>query len=111
MASLQPSSVSNIMKALNELEEKIDSLNTKVADMKKSLNQKANSEIDKIMEKTREIATKEAEVIINESREKANAQSQSITQEGDGKITELQSKIDATFDDAVKLVVSTVLKA
>ncbi len=111
MASLQPSSVSNIMKALNELEEKIDSLNTKVADMKKSLNQKANSEIDKIMEKTREMATKEAEVIINESREKANAQSQSITQEGDGKITELQSKIDATFDDAVKLVVSTVLKA
>ncbi len=81
MASLQPSSVSNIMKALNELEEKIDSLNTKVADMKKNLNQKAN------------------------------AQSQSITQEGDGKITELQSKIDATFDDAVKHVVSTVLKA
>jgi len=111
MASLQPSSVSNIMKALNELEEKIDSLNTRVADMKKSLNQKADSEIDKIMEKTREMATKEAEVIINESREKANAQSQSITQEGDGKITELQSKIDATFDDAVKLVVSTVLKA
>ena len=111
MASLQPSNVSNIMKALNELEEKIDSLNTKVADMKKSLNQKANSEIDKIMEKTREMATKEAEVIINESREKANAQSQSITQEGDGKIIELQSKIDATFDDAVKLVVSTVLKA
>ncbi len=111
MASLQPSSVSNIMKALNELEEKIDSLNTKVADMKKNLNQKTNSEIDKIMEKTREMATKEAEVIINETREKANAQSQSIAQEADGKIAELQSKIDASFDDAVKHVVSTVLKA
>ena len=49
MASLQPSSVSNIMKELNELEEKIDSLNTRVADMKKNLNQKANSEIDKII--------------------------------------------------------------
>jgi len=59
MASLQPSSVSNIMKALNELEEKIDSLNTKISDMKKNLNQKTNSEIDKIMEKTREKATKE----------------------------------------------------
>ncbi len=111
MASLQPSSVSNIMKALNELKEKIDSLNIKVVDMKKNLNQKTNSEIDKIMEKTREIATKEAEVIINETREKANAQSQSIAQEADGKIAELQSKIDASFDDAVKHVVSTVLKA
>ncbi len=53
MASLQPSSVSNIMKALNELEEKIDSLNTKVADMKKNLNQKTNSEIDKIIGKNK----------------------------------------------------------
>ncbi|MFB5611127.1 MAG: hypothetical protein ACE5R3_00675 [Nitrosopumilaceae archaeon] len=111
MASLQPSSVSNIMKALNELEEKIDSLNTKVADMKKNLNQKANSEIDKIMEKTREMATKEAEVIINTAREKANAQSQSISEEAEGKLVELKSKIDASFDDAVKHVVSTVLKA
>ena len=108
---MQPSSVSNIMKALNELKEKIDSLNTKVADMKKNLNQKANSEIDKIMEKTREMATKEAEVIINEAREKAIAQSQSIAQEVDGKIAELKSKIDASFDDAVKYVISTVLKA
>ncbi|HET6517519.1 MAG TPA: hypothetical protein VFG25_04785 [Nitrosopumilaceae archaeon] len=111
MASLQPSSVSNIMKALNDLEKKIDSLNTKVADMKKNLNQKANSEINNIMEKTREMATKEAESIINEAREKANAQSQSIIQEAEGRLTELQSKIDASFDDAVKHVVSTVLKA
>jgi len=51
MVSLQPSSVSNIMKALNELKEKIDSLNSKVAVMKKNLNQKANSGIDKIIEK------------------------------------------------------------
>ncbi len=77
------------MKALNELKEKIDSLNTKVVDMKKNLNQKTNSEINKIMEKTREMDTKEAEE----------------------KIAEFQSKIDAIFDNAVKHVVSTVLKA
>lgn len=109
--SLQPSKVSSVMKALNELEEKIDSLNTKVADMKKNLNQKANSEIGQIMEKTREMATKEAEIIINKSREKANIQSQTIRQEAERKINKLQSKIDASFDDAVKYVVSTVLKA
>ncbi len=111
MASLQPSKVSNIMKALNELERKIDSLNTKVADMKKNLNQKVNSEIEKIMEKTREMAMKEAEVIINEAREKANGESQKIKKNAAGKLTELQSKIDTSFDNAVKHVVSTVLKA
>ncbi|GFN40962.1 MAG: hypothetical protein YK1312THETA_370001 [Marine Group I thaumarchaeote] len=57
------------------------------------------------------MATKEAEIIFNEVREKVNAQSQSIAQEADGKIAELKSKIDASFDNTVKHVVSTVLKA
>jgi V/A-type H+-transporting ATPase subunit G/H len=63
------------------------------------------------MEKTRQMATKEAEVIINEAKEKANAESQNITQEAEEKLAELKSKIDTNFDDAVKHVVSTVLKA
>ncbi len=33
------------------------------------------------------------------------------TKEADGKIAELKSKIDASFDNAVKHVASTVLKA
>ncbi len=105
------SKVSGIIKSLNALEDDLDSLNSKVADMKKQLSVKAQTEIDVLLEKTSEMATKEAEVIINASKEKATAESAKITQEGEAKLSELQSNIDASFDEAVKHVVSTVLKA
>ncbi len=105
------SKVSGIIKSLNALEDDLDSLNSKVADMKKQLSVKAQTEIDVLLEKTSEMATKEAEVIINASKEKATAESAKVTQEGEAKLSELQSNIDASFDEAVKHVVSTVLKA
>ncbi len=111
MSSLAESKVTGIIKSLNALEDDLDSLNGKVADMKKQLSVKAQTEIDVLLEKTREIATKEAEVIINASKEKATAESAKITQEGEAKLSELQSNVDANFDEAVKHVVSTVLKA
>ncbi len=105
------SKVSGIIKSLNALEDDLDSLNSKVTDMKKQLSVKAQTEIDVLLEKTREMATKEAEVIINASKEKATAESAKITQAGEAKLSELQSNVDANFDEAVKHVVSTVLKA
>ncbi|MDH3794349.1 MAG: conserved oligomeric Golgi complex subunit 6 [Nitrosopumilus sp.] len=105
------SKVTGIVKSLNILEDDLDSLNSKVGDMKKQLSIKAQTEIDNLLEKTREMATKEAEVIINASKEKASAESVKIAQQGDVKLSEIQSNIDANFDEAVKYVVSTVLKA
>ncbi len=105
------SKVTGIIKSLNSLEDDLDSLNGKVTDMKKQLTVKAQTEIDVMIEKTQEMATKEAEVIINASKEKAKAESAKITQEGEAKLSEIQSNIDANFDEAVKHVVSTVLKA
>ena len=105
------SKVTGIVKSLNMLEDDLDSLNSKVSDMKKQLSIKTQAEIDNLLEKTREIATKEAEIAINASKEKANAESAKIAQEGESKLSEIQSKVDANFDEAVKHVVSTVLKA
>ncbi len=105
------SKVSGIIKSLNALEDDLYSINNKVSYMKKQLAIKAQSEIDVLLEKTQEIATKEAEVIINASKEKATAESAKITQEGEAKLSEIQSHVDANFDKAVKHVVSTVLKA
>ena len=105
------SKITGIIKSLNLLEEDMDSLNKKAEDMKKQLNVKALSEIDSLLEKTREMATKEAEIIINASKDKATTESAKITQEGEAKVSDLQSKIDAGFDEAVKNVVSTILKA
>lgn len=111
MSTMAESKVTDIIKSLNTLEDDLDSLNVKVGDMKKQLSLKTQSSIDSLLEKTREMATKEAELMINASKEKATSESAKIAQEGEAKLTEIQSKIDANFDEAVKTVVSTVLKA
>ena len=111
MSSMAESKVTGIIQSLNGLEDNLDSLNGKVADMKKQLSVKAQTEIDDLLEKTREMATKEAEVIINASKEKAETESAKIAQEGERKLSEITSRIDSNFDEAVRHVVSTVLKA
>jgi V/A-type H+-transporting ATPase subunit G/H len=105
------SKVTGIIQSLSGLEDDLDSLNSKVSDMKKQLSVKAQTEIDTLLEKTREMATAEAEMIINASKEKAKSESAKIVQEGEAKLSEINSKIDAGFDQAVRQVVSTVLKA
>lgn len=111
MSKMAESKVTGIVKALSGLEDDLDSLNSKLADMKKNLNIKAQNEIDDLMAKVRDMATKEAEVIINDAKAKAESESSKISQDGEAKLQELQSKIDTSIDDAVKHVVSTVLKA
>ena len=111
MSTMAESKVTEIIKSLNTLEDDLDSLNVKVGDMKKQLSLKTQSKIDSLLEKTREMATKEAELMINASKEKATSESAKIAQEGEAKLSEIQSQIDANFDEAVKTVVSTVLKA
>jgi len=96
---------------LNVLEDDLDSLTGKVGDMKKQLNVKTLTEIDTLLEKTREMATKEAEVIINAAKEKANTESAKIAQDGESKLAEIDSNVNSNFDDMVKHVVSTILKA
>ncbi|MBA4452575.1 MAG: hypothetical protein H2B03_05330 [Nitrosopumilaceae archaeon] len=105
------SKVTGIIQSLSGLEDDLDSLNSKVGDMKKQLSLKAQTEIDNLLEKTREMATQEAETIINASKEKAKTESAKIAQDGEAKLSEINSKIDAGFDEAVRQVVSTVLKA
>lgn len=111
MADVAESKVTGIIKSLNGLEDNLDSLTGKVGDMKKQLNVKTLSEIDTLLEKTREMATKEAEVMINAAKEKANSESAKIAQEGDSKLAEIESNVNSNFDDMVKHVVSTILKA
>ena len=111
MADVAESKVTGIIKSLNGLEDDLDSLTGKVGDMKKQLNVKTLSEIDTLLEKTREMATNEAEVMINAAKEKANSESAKITQEGDSKLAEIESNVNTNFDDMVKHVVSTILKS
>lgn len=111
MADVAESKVTEIIKTLNVLEGNLDSLTGKVVDMKKQLTVKTLSEIDLLLEKTRAMAIKEAEVIINASKEKANSESAKIVREGDSKLAEIESNVNANFNDMVKHVVTTILKA
>jgi V/A-type H+/Na+-transporting ATPase subunit G/H len=111
MADVAESKVTGIIKTLNILEDDLDSLTGKVGDMKKQLNVKTLSEIDTLLEKTREMATKESEVIINAAKEKANTESAKIAQEGESKLAQIESNVNSNFNDMVKHVVSTILKA
>ena len=111
MTDVAESKVTGIIKTLNVLEDDLDSLTGKVGDMKKQLNVKTLTEIDTLLEKTREMATKEAEVIINAAKEKANTESAKIAQDGESKLAEIESNVNSNFDDMVKHVVSTILKA
>ena len=95
MADVAESKVTGIIKSLNGLEDDLDSLTGKVGDMKKQLNVKTLSEIDTLLEKTREMATKEAEVMINAAKEKANSESAKISQDGDSKLAEIESNVNA----------------
>lgn len=111
MSSMAESKVTGIIQSLSELENDLDSLNSKVSDMKKQLSLRAQTEIDTLLEKTREMATKEAELIINSSKEKAKQESARISQDGESRLSEITARIDSNFDQAVRHVVSTVLKA
>ena len=111
MADVVESKDTGIIKTLKVLEDDLDSLTGKVGDMKKQLNVKTLTEIDTLLEKTREMATKEAEVIINAAKEKANSESAKIAQDGESKLAEIESNVNSNFDDMVKHVVSTILKA
>jgi len=110
LSNMAESKVAGIIQSLSGLENDLDSLNSKVIDMKKQLSVKALNEIDKLLIQTRELATKEAEIIINNSKTNAIAESEKITKEGKSKLSEIQANIDDHFDQAVKHVVSIILK-
>ena len=108
--AMAESQVSEIIKSLNGLEDDLDSLNGKVGEMKKQLAIGAQTQIESLTEKTREMATKEAQAIIDESKAEAESKSKKITEAGADKLAEIKSAVDANFESAVKDVVSTILK-
>ena len=110
MSEVAVSKVEGIIKTLSELEENIDSLNEKVADMKKKLHARAETEIEKLHEKVAEMATKEAELMISKAKEAAKQEAAKIESDGQKSLAEIKAKIDLEFDEAVEYVVSYALK-
>jgi len=111
MSTISETEVGTVIKSLSTLEDDLDSISAKAADMRKSLASSARSEIEKLMEEVQKMATAEAESIINGAREKAKARVEEIARAGDKEIMDIKSRIDKAFDDAVSYVVNAVLKS
>lgn len=104
------SKVSKIIKSLAELENDLDSLNVKVADMKKALTASAQKEIDSLREKVTSMAMREAESMISETKARAESQAKKIASDGAAKLEKTKANIESKFNEAVESAVSTILK-
>ena len=103
------SSVEKIVTSLSELENDIESLSTKVQDMKKRLISTSDKEIAQLREKIIEIAKAESEKIISSAKQEAEEKSQKISEEAETNLTKLRENTKLSFDKSVKLVVDSVL--
>lgn len=108
--AMAESRVGGIIAALSSLEDDIDTLNTTLADMKRQMSIRVQKETDKLYEKTREMATAEAEGIIGDARAKADAEAARISEEAAAKLEKIRADIDAGFEEAIKTVVSTIMR-
>lgn len=102
--------MAGMIKALGGLEDDLDDLDTKVADMKRQMLVKTQKEIDALYGKVREAANAEAEATIAKAREEADAEAARISKEADSRLEDVRAGIDAGHDDAVGIVVDTVTK-
>ena len=102
------SSVESIVSALSELESDIDSLTSKVDEMKKSLMVHSEQEISNIRERVIEIAKEEAGKIMNISKEDAEKESANILEEADQNLTKVRTNIEASFNRCVEIVLKSV---
>lgn len=110
MSEVSVSKVEGIIKTLSELEENIDSLNEKVADMKKKLHARVENEVENLREKVVEMATKESESIISKTKDAANQDAKKILNDGEKSLAEIKTKISEKFDEAVEDTISSMLK-
>jgi vacuolar-type H+-ATPase subunit H len=103
------SSVEKIVSALSELENDIESLSTKVQDMKKRIISTSDNEIAQLREKIIQVAKTESDKIITSARQEAEEKSQKISAEAETNLTKLRENTKLSFDKSVKLVVDSVL--
>ena len=102
------SSVESIVSALSELESDIDSLTSKVDEMKKNLMVHSEQEISNIRERVIEIAKEEAGKIMNISKEEAEKESAKVLEEADQNLTKVRTNIESSLNKCVEIVLKSV---
>jgi vacuolar-type H+-ATPase subunit H len=103
------SAVESIVGALADLEGEIDSMGTRVDEMKKRLLAHSNEEVDKLKQQIISMANEEAKSIVEAARAEAESESEQIMRDAEKNLAAIKKNIDASFDKAVESIVKTVL--
>jgi F0F1-type ATP synthase membrane subunit b/b' len=103
------SAVESIVGALSELETDIDSLYSRVDEMKKRIMAHSNEEIEKLKQQIILLANEEAKKIVDKAKTEADAESADITKQAEKSLAVIKKNVDSSFDRAVDSIVKTVL--
>jgi vacuolar-type H+-ATPase subunit H len=103
------SAVEGIVGALSELETDIDSLYSRVEEMKKRIMAHSNEEIEKLKQQIILLANEEAKKIVDKAKTEADAESADITKQAEKSLAVIKKNVDSSFDRAVDSIVKTVL--
>ncbi len=109
VAATSHSAVESIVGALAELESEIDSMSTRVDEMKKRLLAHSNEEVDKLKQQIISMANEEAQRIVEAAKTEAELESEQIMRDADRNLAAIKKNIDTSFDKAVESIVKTVL--
>jgi F0F1-type ATP synthase membrane subunit b/b' len=103
------SAVEGIVGALSELETDIDSLYSRVDEMKKRIMAHSNEEIEKLKQQIILLANEEAKKIVDKAKAEADAESADISKQAEKSLAVIKKNVDSSFDRAVDNIVKTVL--
>jgi len=94
--------------ALAEMEKQLDDLSSQVSDMKRKLQQFAESESDRAKNEIIEQAKKEAEQRLASVRSAANDEAQKIIEKGESDTESLRARVSSRLPEAVNVIVKAV---
>jgi F0F1-type ATP synthase membrane subunit b/b' len=103
-------SVESIIKALSELESDIDTISSKVEELKKRMINQSHEEIEKLKQQIISTAQEEAKKIVDKAKTEAEAESVVITKESEENLARIRKNIDSLSDTIVDKIVKMIVK-
>lgn len=110
MLERETHSIESIIKALSELESDIDTVSSKVEELKKRMINQSHEEIEKLKQQIISTAQEEAKKIVDKAKTEAEAESVAITKESEENLARIRKNIDSLSDTIVDKIVKMIVK-
>jgi len=106
----QSYSVEGIIKALSELEGDLDTISSKVEELKKHMINKSQEEIENLKQQMISNAQEEAKQIIDKARTEAEADSVIVSKESEENLARIRKNINSLSDTMIDRIVKVIVK-